>query len=101
MTQEAALQFVYASLLGDDSIPQNLRMKQNLNQPRFDQLVAALRILIDQYADQNTVPKKLALCMVDIYSAFSFRPGFYSEEDSAKIEDAGILLQELATELFS
>ena len=101
MNCDTALQIVYDALLGADSIPQNLRMKQGLNQPRFNQLVDAIHTLTEYYSSQNAVPKKLALCMVDVYGAFSFRAGFYSEEDTAKIENAGILLQELVTELFN
>jgi hypothetical protein len=101
MNQETALHIVYECLLGDNSIPQELRSKQGLNQPKLDELVNAVKFLIDYYAEQDTIPKKLALCMVDIYGYFSFREGFYDDAEATKIEDAGILLQELATDLFS
>jgi hypothetical protein len=101
MTPETALNLVYECLLGDNSIPQQLRMKQGLDHERFSQLTDAIRLLIDYYAGEDAVPKKLALCMVDVYGAFSFREGFYNDTDTVAIEDAGLLLQELATDLFS
>ncbi|MGI4743355.1 MAG: hypothetical protein ACRYG7_50025 [Janthinobacterium lividum] len=101
MTHETALQLVYERLLGNDSIPQKLRRKEGLDQARFDQLTGALRWLIAYYATREAVPKQLALCLVDSYGAFSFREGFYPEADRVIIEDAGLLLQELATDLFS
>jgi hypothetical protein len=101
MTHDTALQLVYEALLGDHSIPLKLRSKQGLDQRQFEQLTSALRWLIAYYAGQEVVPKRLALCLVDIYGAFSFREGFYSAADTDKMEDAGLLIQDLATELLS
>ena len=101
MTLETALDFVYEALLGSNSIPQQLRGKQGLNQPQFDQLTSALRWLTSHYAAQPVVPKRLALCLVDVYGAFTFGEGFYPPAERDTIEDTGLLLQDLATELFS
>jgi hypothetical protein len=96
-----ALNLVYECLLGENSLPLQLRMQQGLDEKRFAELTVALRVLIAHYRSKHEVPKQLALCMVDIYGAFSFKEGFYEAEESNRIEDAGILLQELATELFT
>jgi hypothetical protein len=101
MTPETALELVYEALLGSNSIPQQLRGKQGLDQSQFDQLTTALRWLIPYYGAQPVVPKRLALCLVDVYGAFSFRDGFYPPAERDEIEDAGLLVQDLATELFS
>ncbi len=101
MNQETALNQVYESLLGDNSIPLQLRMRQGLDQARFQQLTEAIRFLTNYYAQEETIPKKLALALVDIYGSFSFQENFYNDSDSIIIEDAGMLLQVLATELFS
>jgi hypothetical protein len=101
MTHESALHLVYEALLGDYSIPLKLRNKQGLDQHQFEQLTNALRWLKGYYVEKEVVPKRLALCMVDIYGAFSFREGFYPAADTNKIEDAGLLVQDLATELLS
>ena len=100
MSIDSALEIVYDCLLGEQSIPAQLRFRQGMNENRFAQLVAALRLLITHYAAAETVPKQLALCLVDIYGAFSFREGMYSEAVTARLEDAGIQLQGLAEELF-
>jgi hypothetical protein len=101
MTPETALGLVYEALLGSNSIPQQLRGRQGLDPQQFDQLTTALRWLTVHYAAQPVVPKRLALCLVDIYGAFSFREGFYPPAERNQIEDAGLLLQDLATELLS
>ena len=101
MNKENALSFVYDCLSGDNSFAVKLRMKEGLDEKRFNQLKEALHFLIDCYSNEDIVPKRLALCMVDIYAAFSFREGFYGNDDTIKIENAGIELQDLATELFS
>ncbi|RZK93523.1 MAG: hypothetical protein EOO62_31810, partial [Hymenobacter sp.] len=90
MSRDSALKIVYDCLLGEQSIPAQLRQRQGLNENRFAQLVAALRLLISHYATAKAVPKQLALCMVDIYGAFSFREGMYSEAVTVRLEDAGI-----------
>jgi len=101
MNPETALDVVYEALLGSNSIPQQLRGKQGLDPRQFDQLTTALRWLTAHYAAQPVVPKRLALCLVDIYGAFSFREEFYPPAELNQIEDAGLLLQDLATELLS
>lgn len=101
MNKETALAFVYKCLLGDDSIVVKLRMNEGLDDELFIKLIESLRFLVDYYSGEENVPKRLALCMVDIYAAFSFREGFYSSSDAVRIEDAGTQLQELATDLFS
>jgi hypothetical protein len=101
MPPETALELVYEALLGSNSIPQQLWARQGLDQRQFDELTAALRWLTHHYAAQPVVPKRLALCLVDVYGAFAFREGFYPPAERDKIEDAGLLLQDLATELFS
>jgi hypothetical protein len=101
MTPETAIEIVYEALLGSNSIPQQLRGKQGLDPRQFEQLTTTLRWLTVQYAAQPVVPKRLALCLVDIYGAFSFSEGFYPPAERDHIEDAGLLLQDLATELLS
>lgn len=100
MDKDAALSFVYECLLGDTSIYVKLRMGEGLEEVRFNKLKEAVRFLVDYYAHQEEVLKRLALCMVDIYAAFSFREGFYNDSATTRIENSGVELQELATELF-
>ena len=99
MDKDAALSFVYECLLGDTSIYVKLRMGEGLEEVRFNKLKEAVRFLVDYYAHQEEVLKRLALCMVDIYAAFSFREGFYNDSATTRIENSGVELQELATEL--
>ena len=102
MTEEKALNTVYENLMGLSSITVALRNKQGLNKDKYDKTVEALNYLITLYADKKEVPKKLALCMVDIYGAFDFKEDFYSsKKEREEIEDAGIQLQELAIDLFN
>jgi hypothetical protein len=101
MTAPEALDCVYDCLLGTDAIPLQLRMGKGLDRKRFAALVEALHFLTRYYAPADAVPKRLALCLVDVYEGFSFREGFYPEKQALEIEDAGMLLQGLATELFS
>lgn len=101
MTENAALDIVYRCLLEKNSILQQLRNREGLDTNQFNQLVDALEFLTDFYAEAEVVPKRLALCMVDLYTGFSFNDDFYNEPQATQIEDAGLLLQELATELFS
>ena len=101
MDKDDALSFVYECLLENNSITLKLRLREGLEEARFNKLKEAIRFLIDYYANQEEVPKRLALCMVDIYGAFSFREGFYDDSTTTRIENSGVELQDLATELFS
>jgi hypothetical protein len=102
MTEAYALEIVYGNLLGELSIPALLRNGEGLDQAKFRQTVSALEFLAHQYVNREVVPKKLALCMVDIYGAFDFRSSIYPDKAVRnQIEDAGIEIQNLALTLFS
>jgi len=101
MNHDQALVVVYDLLDGQSSIPIRLRMKQNVPDADVEALYDALDVLVDYYAGEDMVPKRLGRMFIDIYGAFSFRTGFYSEGERRKWENVGIKLQEKSTSLFS
>ncbi|SFP61095.1 hypothetical protein [Parafilimonas terrae] len=102
MNEQDALFIVYENILGMNSLSNKLSDRLGLDEEQFQETVRALELLIDHYKNELAVPKKLALCMVDIYGAFDFDRSYYTDKsDREKIEDAGIKLQQLAMELFS
>ncbi|WP_217492394.1 MULTISPECIES: hypothetical protein [Lysinibacillus] len=76
-------------------------MNRELDSDLLNQVSGALDVLTHYYKDKKTVPKKLALAMVDIYGAFSFQAGYFEDEILEELERIGIELQEKAMELFS
>ncbi len=78
-----------------------MRGKSLWNKGEFDELLAAIDFLTTEWADKDTVPKRIALAFVDIYGAFSFKDGFYPKDEQEFLEDMGIMLQEKATDLFA
>lgn len=100
MNKEVAIERVEEYLLGEDSIPVQLRMRAGLDKEKFAILVEATEFLIEYYRSEDVVPKSLALAFVDISSYFFFKEGDYSEAELEEIEDAGILLTSLANQLF-
>ncbi len=100
MTTEEAIDTVTELLLGENSIPVQLRMHDGLDRARFDRLVAAIERLVETYRDQDTVPKVLAHSFVDVSNHFFYPEGTYPEAELERIEDAGIRLTSLAEELF-
>lgn len=91
---------LYRSLLGNDSIPERLRLKREVTNMEFNELIDKVEKLVEYYKDKDYVPKKLAACFVDIYNQFSLREDFYPTEKLNLFEDIGVKLQELAYELF-
>lgn len=100
MTTEEAIDTVTELLLGENSIPVQLRVREGLDQARVDRLVAAIEHLVETYRDQDTVPKVLAHAFVDVSNHFFYPEGTYADDELARIEDAGIRLTSLAEELF-
>ena len=100
-TTAAAIDTVTELLLGEDSIPVQLRMHEELDRERFDRLVGALEQLVEEFRDADAVPKVLALAFIDISNHFFFPEGAYPQDELERIEDAGIRLSELANELFA
>jgi hypothetical protein len=100
MTEKEAIEIIYEGLIGPNSIPVNLRMKEELNYTKLDAVRNATTFLIQFYKKSLLIPKKLALCFIDVYGVFSFKEGFYPEEKLIEYEDIGIELQNLADKLF-
>lgn len=92
---------IYELLISENSLLVRVRGKSLWDKKEFDELLTAIDCLITGWADKNTVPKHIALAFIDIYGAFSFKDGFYPEDEQEFLEDMGILLQEKATDLFS
>jgi len=97
---QAAHDTVYENILGAESILVALRMRQGLDNERFQRLTAAIQLLIEHYRDQREVPKRLALAFVDISNYFFYKDGVYPPGALEQIEDAGIELTQLASQLF-
>ncbi|MFJ7886716.1 hypothetical protein ACIQYL_01350 [Lysinibacillus xylanilyticus] len=99
MKVEEALEIVYENTIGDNSILRELRGGKGLNQQSYKLLIEAMKMLIEEYKDNSEVPKKLALCFVDINNYFYFNEGKYTEEEK-ELEDAVHEISSLAGQLF-
>ncbi|MEX3744047.1 hypothetical protein [Lysinibacillus xylanilyticus] len=101
MDIQEAIEIIYIGLVSENSVPVKLRTNRELDSDLLNQVSEALNVLTHYYKDKETVPKKLALAMVDIYGAFSFQTGYFEDEILEELEVIGIELQEKAMELFS
>ncbi|KOP80181.1 hypothetical protein AMS59_01910 [Lysinibacillus sp. FJAT-14745] len=101
MKVEEALKIVYENTIGDNSILRELRGGKGLNQQSYKLLIEAMKKLIEEYKDKSEVPKKLALCFVDINNYFYFNKGKYTEEEEKELEDAVHEISYLAEKLFA
>ena len=100
MDTEEVIALIYDGLVSENSVPVKLRTNRELDSDILDQVREALDVLTQYYKDKETVPKKLALAMVDINGAFSFRAGYFDDEFLEELEGIGIELQGKAIELF-
>ncbi|MFT9818255.1 hypothetical protein [Lysinibacillus sp. NPDC056185] len=101
MGTEEAIAIIYDGLVSENSVPVKLRTYRELDFDLLNQVREALDVLTQYYKDKETVPKKLAIAMVDINSAFSFQAGYFDDKFLEELEGIGIELQEKAIELFS
>ena len=101
MGKEEAIAKIYDGLVSENSVPVKLRTNRELDSDLLNQVREALDVVTRYYKDKETVPKKLAVAMVDIYGAFSFQTGYFDDKLLEEVEGIGIELQEKATELFS
>ncbi|KOP78412.1 hypothetical protein AMS59_11115 [Lysinibacillus sp. FJAT-14745] len=101
MDIKEAFGIIYDGLISENSVPVKLRTNKELDSILLNQVREALDVLTQYYKDKETVPKKLALAMVDIYGAFSFQAGYFNDKFLEELEGIGIELQEKAMKLFS
>lgn len=101
MKENEAIDIIYEGLIGDKSIPNDLRMNKKLDYHRLENIVSAINFLIIFYKEKSSIPKKLAYCFVDVYGLFQFKQDFFSEEILIEYENIGVKLQELGYQLFN
>lgn len=98
--KEKILNIIEDELIGVNSIPAKLRNEHFFDKEAFQKLINALEVAIEIFKDQIQVPKKLALCFIDISNHFFVDDKFFSQDEIEVIEDAGMKLSELANKLF-
>lgn len=100
-TVDAAVDMVCARLIGCASIPLKIRTRVDVSDDEVQEFFSAIDFLTAHYADQDTVPKRLALAFVDVYGSFSIAESFVGRDVMQRFEDIGIALQDKADALFS
>lgn len=94
------IKIIEKELIGDNSIPIKLRNEHFFDKSAFEKLVNSINEAIVFYKGVDNIPKRLALCFVDISNYFYVDNNFFSESEIEEIEDAGMKLSELANQLF-
>ena len=88
-------------LVGEDSIPARLRSERVFDREKFRLVVSAMQEAARYYRNEALVPKRLALCFVDVSTHFFVSEEYFSEDEVEEIEDAGMKLSRLANALLS
>ncbi|MCL2152423.1 MAG: hypothetical protein FWH57_05610 [Oscillospiraceae bacterium] len=101
MRIEQAIDTIYNGLVSENSVPVKLRTYKKLDIEQLDQVRKALDFALEYYKNKSSIPKKIAISMVDIYGAFSFKKGYFDDKTLMELEDIGIELQKIALRLFS
>jgi hypothetical protein len=94
------IEIIEQELIGENSIPVKLRNERFFDKIAFEKLLNSINFAINFYKNKDKVPKKLALCFVDISNYFFVDKKYFSENEIVEIEDAGMKLSELANKLF-
>lgn len=66
----------------------------------FDLSVFSIDVVMENYKNKKTVPKRLAFAFVDIGTYFYFKDDWYPPEIQEELEDAAHKLISLAHQLF-
>jgi hypothetical protein len=101
MNIERAIDIIYSGLVSVNSVPVKLRATREFDLVQLNQVREAIDFAIQYYKGKTSVPKKIAMAMIDIYGAFSFKKGWFDDKILLELENVGIELQEKALELFS
>lgn len=98
--KESFILIIEQELIGENSIPCKLRNEHFFDKIAFERLVNSIKEAIVFYKGQDYIPKKLALCFVDISNFFFVDNNYFPENEIEEIENAGMKLSKLANELF-
>lgn len=101
MTIEEAIDQIEEGLLSLNAVSVKIRSAKTIDRELYGQPIRAIQFLIENFNNESVIPKRLALCFVDISNAFFVSDEHFSIEEVEEIEDMGIELVALGNELFS
>ena len=96
---DALVALVVARLVGEDSLPVQVRGGGFVDEAQVAELLAALQVLAGRLVGERTVPKALALATVNVASRFE--NSHYALAQQERLEDIGHEVERLAEELYS
>ena len=80
---------------GEDGLLVELRMELMFNDKKYQRIVELLNLLIGEWSEVDTIPKKALIAIVDLLNCLVGNNRFLSEEESLKVENASIEIYDM------
>jgi hypothetical protein len=100
MSEEEAVSAIDELLVGEQSIPGKLAMKEGIDEEAVSRLERAIETLIPIYKVRKDVSKKVAGAFLDLTADFDRTMPLYSPEQQVRIEDLKLHIISLGYDLF-
>ena len=91
---------LYELILGEKGFVVEVRCDSIFDEEKYQRIVELLSVLIGEWRKTDSVPKKAMLAIVELMICLVGKNRFLSEEESNKLEDAGIEINLMLNNLY-
>ena len=91
---------LYDLVLGEKGFLVKIRCENTFDDEIYSEIKSILRELVAEWKSLESIPKKGFLAVVELVDFLSRNSKFLSEEDSLKVEDAGIEIKDMINDLY-
>lgn len=91
---------LYELILGEKGFVVEVRCDSIFDEEKYQRIVELLNVLIGEWRKTDSVPKKAMLAIVELMICLVGKSRFLSEEESNKLEDAGIEINLMLNNLY-
>lgn len=91
---------LFELIVGEEGLIVTLRCDNKFDEAKYGEIKAKLCTLVDEWKEQNEIPKKAMLAIVELIECLARSSRFLSEADVIRVEDASIEVKDILNELY-
>lgn len=91
---------LFELIVGEEGFIVTLRCDNEFDEEKYTDIKKKLCILVSDWKEENQIPKKAMLAIVELIECLVGGSRFLSEAESIRIEDASIEIKDIINELY-
>lgn len=91
---------LFEMITGEQGLVIKLRGENRFDEKKYSDIKKMICNLVSQWKQQQTIPKKAMLAIIELLECLVGGSRFLSEDEAIKVEDASIEIKDILNELY-